>query len=265
MEKLPFVRALVTGASSGIGEEITRQLVAGGVQVVVVARRRDRLEAIAATLPGIEVLVADLVTSEGIDAVVRRVQSEDSPVDLVVNNAGFGSQLSLAMHDPNRIADEVMLNCTALTVISRAAAATMGPRKHGYIMNVASIAAFNPAAYMAVYSATKAYVLSLSQALHVELKSAGVHVSALCPGLTATEFQQVAGTNNHHEIFPEKVWTSVELVARVGIKDVIRNKAVSVPGAVYKALDAVSSVTPRSLRRRVFAVGMGATRNKRNS
>ena len=263
MEKLPFVRALVTGASSGIGEEIARQLVAGGVEVVVVARRRERLEALAAELPGVEVLVADLITSEGLDAVVRRVQSTESPIDLVVNNAGFGSQLPLAVHDPQRIAGEISLNCTALTVISGAAAATMGPRKRGYIMNVASIAAFNPAAYMAVYSATKAYVLSLSQALHVELKGAGVHVSALCPGLTATEFQQVAGTDNHHDIFPEKIWTSVELVARVGIKDVIRNRPVSVPGAVYKALDAVSSVTPRTLRRKVFSLGMRAQMPKR--
>lgn len=261
---LPFTRALVTGASSGIGEAITRRLVAAGVPVVVVARRRDRLEALAKELPGIEVLAADLITREGVDAVVRRISSDESPIDLVVNNAGFGSQTPLSAHDPQRIADEITLNCTALSLISRAAAEKMTPRGRGYILNVSSIAGFNPAAYMAVYSATKAYVLSLSEALHVELQRAGVHVTALCPGLTATEFQQVAGTTNHHDMFPDKIWTSPELVAEVGIKDVVRNRTVSVPGAVYKTLDAVTNVTPRGLRRRLFALGMRAQMPKGN-
>jgi short-subunit dehydrogenase len=175
MAGYPFTRALVTGASSGIGEEITRQLAAAGIPVVVVARRKDRLEALAKELPGIEVLVADLVTKEGVAAVVQRVASDTNPIDLVVNNAGFGSQTLLATHDPQRMADELTLNCTSLSLISRAAAATMAPRGRGFILNVSSIAAFNPSAFMAVYSATKAYVLSLSQAMNVELKGAGVH------------------------------------------------------------------------------------------
>ena len=258
MATLPFTRALVTGASSGIGEEITRQLAAAGVPVVVVARRRDRLEALATELPNIEVLPADLTTKDGVAIVVERIASVESPIDLVVNNAGFGSQTLMATHDPQRMADEITLNCTALSLISRAATATMAPRGRGYIINVSSIAAFNPSAFMAVYSATKSYVLSLSQAMHIELKRAGVHVTALCPGLTATEFQQVAGTGNHHDIFPKKMWTSAELVARVGLTDVAKNKPVSVPGSVYKVLDAVTNVTPRGLRRRVFALGMRA-------
>lgn len=263
MAGYPFTRALVTGASSGIGEEITRQLATAGIPVVVVARRKDRLEALAKELPGIEVLVADLVTKEGVAAVVQRVASDTNPIDLVVNNAGFGSQTLLATHDPQRMADELTLNCTSLSLISRAAAATMAPRGRGFILNVSSIAAFNPSAFMAVYSATKAYVLSLSQAMNVELKGAGVHVTALCPGLTATEFQQVAGTGNHHDIFPKKMWTSSALVARVGLEDVARNKPVSVPGTVYKVLDAVTNVTPRRLRRKMFAIGMRANIPKR--
>ena len=171
----PFTSALVTGASSGIGEELTRQLTAAGVPVVVVARREDRLLALADELPGVEVLVADLNGRRGQDAVCARIGDVDRPIDLVVNNAGFGTSGPFHETDPDRLDEEVGLNVGALTRLSHAALATMVPRRRGWLLNVASVAAYQPGPHLAVYAATKAYVLSLSESLHEEVKGDGRH------------------------------------------------------------------------------------------
>lgn len=250
MTTYPFTSALVTGASSGIGEAMVELLAAAGVPTVVVARRRDRLEALAARHAGVEVLVADLQTAAGLAAVGERV----GDVDLLVNNAGFGTSGLFHELDPDRLLGEIQLNVGALTRLSHAALATMVPRGRGFLLNVSSVASFQSAPKLAVYAATKAYVTSLTEGLHEEVRGTGVHVTALCPGLTPTEFQSVSSTDGYASKYPGFVWTSTHEVAEAGLRDVARNKCLSVPGALYKGLVGASGVTPRGLARRLASL-----------
>jgi uncharacterized protein len=244
---------LVTGASSGIGEVMAGMLADAGVSTVAVARRADRLAALAEHHPGVEVLVADLSTEAGQAAVVDRITDDMRPVELVVNNAGFGTSGDFHELDPDRLAEEIEVNVAALTRLSHAALSVMLPRGRGWLLNVSSFASFQPAPRLAVYAATKAYVTSLTESLHEEGKARGVHVAALCPGLTRTEFQSVSNTQHYSNDYPSMVWTSIDDVARTGLTDVVANKALSVPGVQYKVLTTLSNMTPRWIRRRTSA------------
>ncbi len=254
MADLPFSSALVTGASSGIGEVMARKLAAAGVTVVVVARRTDRLEALAAEFDRVEVMTADLLTMKGQRATAARIADNDHPIELVVNNAGFGSNGLFHELDADRLADEVELNVAALTHLSHAALAAMVPRGRGWLLNVSSVASFQPAPKLAVYAATKAYVTSLSESLHEEVKPYGVHVTALCPGLTKTEFQSVSNTDQYADVFPDLAWTSPDQVVDEGLSAVVANRAIAVPGAQYKLMAAAANVTPRWVKRRMSAM-----------
>lgn len=247
----PFSSALVTGASSGIGEVMADQLGAAGVPTVVVARRADRLSALADRYDGFEVLTADLTTPDGQAAVAERIASQDRPIDLVVNNAGFGTNGTFHELDADRLDREVQLNVAALTRLSHAALATMVPRGRGWLLNVSSVASFQPAPQLAVYAATKAYVTSLTESLHEEVAGTGVKVSALCPGLTRTEFQSVSNTDHYADTFPGFVWTGAEQVAKAGLDGVAKGRAVIVPGILYKGMAAATAVTPRTVARRL--------------
>lgn len=252
MAKAPFSHALVTGASSGIGESISHKLGKAGVGMVLVARREDRLRAIAAKYPNVEVLVADLTTEAGVNAVLDRLRDAQRPViDLVVNNAGFGTSGPFTAADPDRLSREISLNINALTRISHEAVRQMQPRGRGYLLNVSSIASFQPGPDLAVYAATKAFVTSLTEALHEELRGSGIRVTALCPGLTHTEFQSISNTSGLESKFPEFAWMSAEDVARDGLRAVADGRAICVPGLVNKSLAAVSTFTPRGLARRI--------------
>ena len=251
MADYPFTSALVTGASSGIGAEMARLLGEAGVPTVVVARRGDRLRELADRFDGFEVLEADLSKRKGQRTVAARAGSRDEPVDLVVNNAGFGSSGQFRELDRARLLNEVDVNVRALTAISHAAGTAMAARERGYLLNVSSVAGFQASPGLAVYAATKAYVTSLTEALHEELRDHGVHVTALCPGLTPTEFQDRSSTTNLVDRLPGFVWTSAASVAETALADVVRNKAISVPGALYKGMAFASSVTPRGITRRM--------------
>lgn len=251
MSSPQFSSALVTGASSGIGEAIVRVLGRSGTPQVVVARRADRLRELATEFPAVEVLVADLTTREGVERVADRICSEDLPIDLVVNNAGFGTSGDFHTIDPDRLDDEIQLNIAALTRLSRAALGVMVPRGSGHLLNVSSVASFQPAPKLAVYAATKAYVTSLTESLHEEVRGSGVKVTALCPGLTRTEFQSVSNTEHYQTNFPDFVWLTAEEVAEAGLADVARGRALSVPGVLYKGLALATGVTPRGLTRRL--------------
>ena len=253
MVTYPFRSALVTGASSGIGEVMAGMLADAGVSTVAVARRADRLAALAERHPGVEVLVADLSTDAGQAAVVDRITDDTRAVELVVNNAGFGTSGDFHELDPDRLAEEIEVNVAALTRLSHAALSVMLPRGRGWLLNVSSFASFQPAPRLAVYAATKAYVTSLTESLHEEAKASGVHVTALCPGLTHTEFQRVSNTQHYSNDYPSMAWTNVDDVARTGLQDVVANKALSVPGAQYKVMTALTNVTPRWIRRRASA------------
>lgn len=251
MARYPFESALVTGASSGIGERMVELLAAAGVPTTVVARRADRLHALADRWDGIEVLVADLVGPDGVEAVAERISDPDRPIDLVVNNAGFGTSGTFHELDAARLGREIDLNVGALTRLSHAALATMVPRRRGWLLNVSSVASFQPVPDLAVYAATKAYVTSLSESLHEEVRGADVTVTALCPGLTRTEFISVSNSDGEADRFPSFAWTSVDQVARAGLDGVAAGRAVAVPGLQYRLMAAGVDVTPREVRRRI--------------
>jgi short-subunit dehydrogenase len=216
-----------------------------------VARRTDRLDALSAELGGVEVLTADLATDEGQAIVADRIADEARPVDLVVNNAGFGTGGTFHELPAGRLGREIAVNVAALTRLSHAALEVMVPRRRGWLLNVSSVAGFQPAPRLAVYAATKAFVTSLTESLHEEVAGTGVHVTALCPGLTPTEFQSVsspAGSRGGRR--PGFLWTGVELVAATALDDVVRNRTLSVPGPLYRAMSAASAVTPRWILRR---------------
>ncbi len=250
----PFTSALITGASSGIGEAMVQLLGEAGIPQVIVARRVDRLKELADRYHDVEVMAADLTTAKGVATVVRRITDADRPIALVVNNAGFGTSGEFHTLDPDRLNDEVALNVGALTRISRAALGVMVPRGSGFLLNVSSVASFQPAPKLAVYAATKAYVTSLTESLHEEVRGTGVHVTALCPGLTRTEFQSVSNSDSYTEQYPSLAWLTANDVAEAGLRDVAKGRALSIPGALYKAMAAASGVAPRGLARRISSL-----------
>jgi short-subunit dehydrogenase len=227
---------------------MARRLATAGVHVIAVARREDRLRTLAAEMPRgmIEVLAADLVSAD-----LARVAERAREVDLLVNNAGFGTSGRFAESDPERVQREIELNVVAVVVLARAALAAMVARDRGWICNVSSVVGFQPAPNLAVYAATKAFVTSFTEGLHEELRGTGVSATALCPGLTRTEFQSVSNPSGRTRSTPEFAWMSSDEVAAIGLADTAAGRAVSVPGFPNKALVGVTSILPRALVRRL--------------
>lgn len=249
-------RALVTGASGGIGEAYARRLAAQGADVVLVARRADVLEHLADELSqrhGVrcEALAADLATDDGIDAVAARV----GDVDLLVSNAGYGISARLVDTDPSDVDGMVRLNVLAVARLARAALPAMVARGHGGIVNVSSVAGFQPSPSFATYNATKAFVTMFTECLAIEAKGTGVRVQALCPGLTRTGFQAVAGETGTDGL-PSAMWQEPSEVVDASLAGLRRNKVIVVSGAPNKALISVSSVLPHGVKRRVAAFVM---------
>ncbi len=254
MTTYPFTSALLTGASSGIGESMAHLLGQAGVPTVIVARRGDRLSELAAQYDHFEVLVADLIDDADVATVAARITSTDAPIDLVVNNAGFGTSALFHEIEPDRLHREIALNIQALTRLSHAALATMVPRGRGYLLNVSSMASFQPAPRLAVYAATKAYVTNLTESLHEEVRGTGVHVTALCPGLIKTEFQSVSNSEAYASSYPSFAWLQVDDVAKAGLADVAKGRALSIPGMIYKGMSIATGMTPRNLTRRLSSL-----------
>ncbi len=245
-----FARALVTGASSGIGEAYARTLAGRGTALVLVARREDRLEALAKELDvDAEVLAADLADPDDLRRVEARVAATADPVDLLVNNAGFGTTGPFATLDVAREEEEIRLNVLALVRLCRAALPGMVDRKHGGIVNVSSLAAFQPDPGNATYGATKAFVLSFSEALAEELRKTGVRVQALCPGYTRTEFQTTAEYETSR--IPKAVWQRPEQVVDASLAALDKNKILCIPGPHNKVAAVGSGFLPRSVRRKL--------------
>ncbi|HEY0147366.1 MAG TPA: SDR family oxidoreductase [Allosphingosinicella sp.] len=241
---------LITGASAGLGAEFARQCALRGEALALLARRRDRLEALKAELGGeVHVFAADLALPRAPADLVAQIQGTGLHIAALINNAGFGLAGRFDAQPAERQSEMLHLNIGALTELTRAVLPAMRARGSGAILNVASTAAFQPGPHMAVYYATKAYVLSLTEALHQELKGSGIKVSALCPGPTETEFFDVA---NVHGML-RKMATDAPSVVRAGLRGLDRNRAVIVPGLGNKALAQGHRFVPRSVMRRVMA------------
>ncbi len=246
--------ALITGASSGIGLELARLFARDKSDLVLVARRGDRLEALAAELAerhGVKIMVMpkDLADDKAPRQIYDRLLGEGRGVDVVVNNAGFGARGAVAEIEPGRQLDMLRVNVTALTHLCRLFLPQMIERRRGGILNVASTAAFQPGPFMGVYYASKAYVLSFTEALAEETRGTGVTVSCLAPGPTRSEFQAVAKLEDAL-IF--KLGTqSSEAVARAGYDGFRRGKTIVVPGIRNKISAASVRFTPRPLMRRI--------------
>ena len=243
--------AVVTGASSGIGLELARLLGSDGHDLVLVARRRDRLEEISTGLraefgAAASVLAGDLSDPDGARRLTRTLLDLGRPIDVLVNDAGFGVAGFFAETPLERELEMIRVNIAALTELTKAVLPSMLARRRGRILNVASTAAFQPGPLMAVYYASKAYVLSFSEALANEVARTGVTVTALCPGPTRTEFQTAAGVAETR-LFHSPLVSDARTVARVGYRGMLRGKRVVIPGVGNKVLVLAERVTPRRL------------------
>jgi len=243
--------ALITGASAGLGVEFARQLSKRGHALVLVARRKERLEKLAKELGNARAVAIDLSKTSAAQKLIADLEANGEQVDLLVNNAGFGLIGRFAELDAKRSRQMIDLNVGVLTDLCRAVAPGMIERKSSGIINVASTAAFQPGPKMAVYFATKAFVLSLTEALHEELKPHGVKVSCLCPGPTRTEFGEVAGFGGNG-MFDHVAMGPVEVV-EAGLKGLDKNHAVVVPGWMNKVTAASNRFAPRSVVRKIAA------------
>ncbi len=241
--------ALITGGTSGIGAEFARALAAKGYDLVLVARDVKRLEAMAADLPvNVEVVAADLGDRAQVDRVAERLERVDAPIDLLVNNAGFSVKALLTDKDVSAhdLGYEVMMR--AVLVLGGAAGRAMRERGRGRIINVASTAAF---VTMGSYSAMKAWVVSYSEGLSIELEGTGVTVTALCPGWVRTEFHERAGVSMSK--LPGVMWLDVEPLVAAALRDSERGKVISIPSVRYKVMIWLARVGPKAAVRRVSA------------
>lgn len=244
---------IITGASAGIGVELARLFAADGDNLILVARRGDRLEALAAELTArhgvaVRAIALDLAGPGAAQILFDRLAGEGITVHTLVNNAGFGLRGRFHTLPPDRQDEMVQLNIAVLTSLSRLFLPGMVACGEGGILNVASMAAFQAGPYMAVYYATKAYVLSFSEALHEEAKPFGVKVSALCPGPVATEFGAVASLQGS-KLFDSAA--DAASVARAGFDGYRANRAIEVPGVLNKIGVQLSTLMPRWLTRMV--------------
>src|SRR3954471_16953501 len=273
----PSQTALVTGSSSGIGLELAKVLARHGYDLVLVARKRDALEAVAGQIEGqydvkAHVFAADLRRREAPEAIWDFLRNEAIPVTVLINNAGFGLGGEFADTELTRELEMIQVNIAALTHLTKLvlpamiqvniAALPRGTQlslpamikaKSGRVLNVASTAAFQPGPLMAVYYATKAYVLSFSEALAEELRNTGVTVTALCPGPTRTEFASEAGVTNSR-LFSLFGAADATDVAEYGFRAMMEGTRVAIPGIKNKIVAQVNRISPRAITAKVVRI-----------
>jgi short-subunit dehydrogenase len=240
--------ALVTGASSGIGREIARILAGRKVDLIIAARRKDRLQSLADELHKahgirVDVVASDLSRPDGARQLYQDVRRLRTDVSILVNNAGFGLQNTVLDHTLDNLRDLIQVNITSLTELTRLFAADMKAAGHGYVLQLSSIGAFQPTPLYAAYSAAKSYVLSFSYAMNRELSGTGVSITSTCPGFTVTEFHDVA----HHEKTSLMKWMSMsaERVAEMSVAAMFRRKPMVVPGILNRLNGLILEIMPR--------------------
>jgi short-subunit dehydrogenase len=257
--------ALVTGASAGIGVELARLAAKDGHDLILVARRRDRLETLAAELTkahGVQVAIiaADLSDPATPATIADRLRGEGKQVDFLINNAGFGSCGPFSTSVLAREVEMIHLNIRALVQMTHLFLPDMLARKSGRILNMASIAGFVPGPYMATYYASKAFVLSFTEALSSELLGSGVTITASCPGPTKTEFSTVAGSERTN-LFQRSV-ADAATVARHAYRAMMAGKVVAIPGLMNKLIAQSTRISPRAWLR---AIAAGLNRHRKSS
>lgn len=256
--------ALVTGASAGLGAEFARQLASRGMHLVLVSRRNDLMTELAQELhtkhgTRCEIISADLSDPTGPGRVLDEITSKGIVIELLVNNAGFGVVGEVDNADVDRLLQLIRLNISAITELTYRLVPGMLERGHGAILNVSSLSAFQPVAYMGVYAASKAFVLHFSEALHCELKDRGITVTAVCPGVTRTNFFEVAGApgwlQKHSSL-------GVEPVVKAALRALERRQQYVVPGWSNYLLTLLVRIASR---RRVVKESTRFFRPRRNS
>ncbi|MEC4017445.1 SDR family NAD(P)-dependent oxidoreductase [Streptomyces sp. H27-D2] len=243
--------ALITGSTAGIGAAFARRLAADGHNLVVVARDAKRLHEQATELHDlhgieVEVLSADLSTEKGIKAVEKRLGDRTHPVDLLVNNAGFGNKgafLDVPMTDELLM---LKVHCEAVLRLTSAAVSGMRDRRRGGVVNVASVAAFVP---RGTYGASKAWVVQFTQGAARDLAGSGVRLMALCPGFVRTEFHERAGMETSN--IPSWMWLDADKLVAAALRDLARGKTLSIPDPRYKAISGLVKLAPRGALSRV--------------
>lgn len=247
--------ALITGASAGLGVHFAQALAAEGHDLILTARRADRLEDLAKRLRdqygvNAHVFAADLALPDAVAGLMRAIEDAGLSVNLLINNAGYGARGAFAELDGGMQARMIDLNCRALVELAHAVLPGMIQMRRGGILNVASTAAFQAGPYMAVYYATKAFVLSFSEALHAEVRARGVHVTALCPGPVETEFFEA---NAMGDVAFRRFATGPEPVIRDGLRALKANRPVKVSGFANATLAFMTRFVPRAVSRRAAA------------
>jgi short-subunit dehydrogenase len=244
--------ALVTGASSGIGAAIARELASRGYSIALVARREERLRSLATDLASehgvaAEAIACDLGDPDERDRLADELRGRGRSVEVLVNNAGFGHQADFATSPRERMVEMVRLNVEAVVDLTSRFMGPMVERGRGTVINIASTAAFQPLPGSAVYAASKSFVLSFSEAIRTELRGSGVTVTAVCPGPVKTEFTEVAGVGGVEERTPGAVWMSAEDIARHAVDGAAKDRRVVVPGALNRASALAGQHSPRAV------------------
>jgi short-subunit dehydrogenase len=242
--------ALVTGASSGIGEVFARRLSANGYRLILVARRKQRLEKLTSELPDSEAIIADLAVESDLKRVEDRIAASPD-LDFLVNNAGFGVHGAFFSADVEAQDRMHRLHIIAIERLTHAALKIMTAHSHGNIINVSSMAGFFTSPFNVSYCATKTWINSFTEGIYLELKSLGlpVRIQALCPGFTYTEFHDVIGMDRSK--FPSFLWMSAEQVVVESLAGLKRNRLFVVPGRQYRFFLAASRLLPRAIKHRL--------------
>ncbi|MCC5925837.1 MAG: SDR family oxidoreductase [Bacteroidetes bacterium] len=256
---------LITGASSGIGVGFAHAFARDGAQIILTARREDRLRKLAEKLKGtynckVDYITADLSRADGVQHLIAQIESKSLQVDILINNAGFGYIGEFASADNQTYRSMNDVNMTALTELCHAFMPEMRSRNFGGVLNVASMAAVQPMPYFAVYAATKAYVTSLSQALWKEYQHSSVHVTALCPGPVQTEFFEVSGYKPENAAISRSI-QSVEDVVEIGIIALKKNTPFATTSVSLRLLSFLQRFTPRKLSLNILAAQMKSSVN----
>ena len=245
--------ALITGASSGIGEAFAEAFAQQGLDLILVARSSDKLDATAARLTKtyggrrVEVIAADLSAPQPGAALAKKIAALGMGVDVLVNNAGFGLAANFHKNEPARQQQMITLNVNAVVDLAQTFLPPMLERGAGAIINIASLAGFQPTPYMTVYGATKAFVLSFSEGLWAEYRSKGIAVIAVCPGPVDTAFFEATGNAKLRQTIPRGTMLTAEQVVAASLKALAQGKSFVVPGAVMKLASLLPRFMPRAL------------------